>query len=366
MAPRNNSMTTSCGGRETTPYRSVAGGFVRGLFELAVAKGANPRELARRCDLEPAELRDPDHRVPFAKYIALMRTAKQLCNDPALALHFGEEVDISQMTVIGFTGGTDGASMDEGIARLNRYAPLAIEVDGASDRFSMERIDGQLWIVDSRPDPNDFPELTESFFARMVCGMRRWFGETPVVLAVHVTHAEPPYLAEYDRIFSMPVVFESDRNALLLSNDAWSTFGTAFSSRYASEVLTAHAEALLTKLESEKTIRGRVEALLMPILHTGHATIDAVAGELGLSRQTLFRKLKAEGVTFEKVLDELRHRMALHYLNAKKASVHETAYLVGFSDPAAFSRAFKRWTGVSPRGLRVSPAAAARATLDDH
>ncbi len=76
--------------------------------------------------------------------------------------------------------------------------------------------------------------------------------------------------------------------------------------------------------------------------------MDRVAGKMGLSRQTLFRKLKAEGVTFEKVLDELRHKLALDYLRAKKVSVNETAYLVGFSDPAAFSRAFKRWTGSPP------------------
>ncbi len=54
-------------------------------------------------------------------------------------------------------------------------------------------------------------------------------------------------------------------------------------------------------------------------------------------------------MTFEKLLDELRYKLALHYLNGKKVSVSETAYLVGFSDSSAFSRAFKRWTGTSPR-----------------
>ena len=105
-------------------------------------------------------------------------------------------------------------------------------------------------------------------------------------------------------------------------------------------------------LESSESVRARVEGLLLPILHTGGASVDAIAGQLGLSRQTLFRKLKAEGVTFEKVLDELRHELALHYLCGKKTSVNETAYLVGFSEPAAFSRAFKRWTGFSPRAMR--------------
>ena len=113
--------------------------------------------------------------------------------------------------------------------------------------------------------------------------------------------------------------------------------------------MTERAEALLEKLEDSKSMRGRLEKLLIPLLHTGEAKIETIARKLALSRQTLFRKLKAEGVTFEQVLDELRHKLAREYLNGKNVSVNETAYLLGFSDPAAFSRAFKRWTGVSPR-----------------
>lgn len=99
-------------------------------------------------------------------------------------------------------------------------------------------------------------------------------------------------------------------------------------------------------------MRGRVERLLLAILHTGEVGIETIARKMATSRQTLYRSLKAEGVTFEQVLDELRHRMALHYLAGKRVSVNETAYLVGFSDPSAFSRAFKRWTGTRPRTAR--------------
>ena len=110
-----------------------------------------------------------------------------------------------------------------------------------------------------------------------------------------------------------------------------------------------HNHALLKGLESSKTTRGQVESLLLPVLHTGDVGKDAIADRLGMSSDTLLRRLKAEGATFEAVLDELRHKMALHYLDGKKVSVNETAYLVGFSEAAAFSRAFKRWTGTSPR-----------------
>ena len=69
--------------------------------------------------------------------------------------------------------------------------------------------------------------------------------------------------------------------------------------------------------------------------------------------QTLYRNLKSEGVTFEHVFDELRHKLALSFLAENKVSVNETAYLVGFSEPAAFSHACKRWTGQSPSAVRV-------------
>ncbi len=100
--------------------------------------------------------------------------------------------------------------------------------------------------------------------------------------------------------------------------------------------------------KAKKWNRGRVEAVLLPILHTGDINAKAIADALGSTRWTLLRKLKAEGVTFEQLLDQLRHKMALHYLSGK-TSVTETAYLVGFSEAAAFSRAFKRWTGRSSR-----------------
>jgi AraC-like DNA-binding protein len=185
----------------------------------------------------------------------------------------------------------------------------------------------------------------------MTCGPRR-FLPRPHVLEVHVTHAAPPHRAEYDRIFQCPVVFDSRRNAMRL--DASMQFHrVALQPRYVFGVLSAHADALLEELESSKSTRGRVERLLMPILHTGNASIDLIAGKLGLSRQTLYRNLKSEGVTFERVLDDLRYKLALHYLSGQKVSVHETAYLVGFSEPAAFSRAFKRWTGRSPCTVRA-------------
>jgi AraC-like DNA-binding protein len=114
-------------------------------------------------------------------------------------------------------------------------------------------------------------------------------------------------------------------------------------------VFSERAEALLRSRENAKTMRGRVESALIPLLHTGDVSMHAMAAKLDVSRQTLYRALRAEGVDFERVRDDLRHEMATYYLSSEKLSIGETAYLVGFSEPSAFSRAFKRWTGHSPR-----------------
>lgn len=319
-----------------------------------MSKHASRKALAQRSQIELKELNDQDNRIPFAKYVALMRAGQELCNDPALALHFGEAFDMAELSIVGLLGNACG-TVAEAFAQLNRYERLIADVDGVAtgSRLVLSRSAGELWLVDTRKNPNDFPELTESSFARMVCASRRIPSEQQFVRAVHFTHAAPSYRAEYDRIFQMPVVFESEKNALLMTNDSWLINNTPLPSRYVFGILSERAEALLKSLESSKSTRGRIESLLLPILHTGDASMDRIADKLALSRQTIFRKLRAEGTTFQKLLDELRHKMALHYLGGKKASVNQTAYLVGFSDPAAFSRAFKRWTGSSPRTMRL-------------
>jgi AraC-like DNA-binding protein len=332
---------------------TVSAGLARGLLEFAVSRGGDPGALLARSGIARDELEDHDTRIPFASYLALMRAGKELCNDPALALHFAEAVDMSELSVVGLLTLASPTMMDA-FAQLNRYGQLVVEVDlGATPRFALEQRDGALWAVDRRRD-DGCPELTESTFARMTCNPRRFLSR-PFVLELHVTHAEPAHRAAYERIFQCPVVFGSHWNAMRIDPQL-PFIKIAVQPRYVFGILSAHADALLQQLESSKSARGRVERTLMPILHTGTASMDLVAQQLGLSRQRLYRDLKAEGVTFEQVLDELRHQLALHYLGSKKVSVNETAYLVGFSDPAAFSRAFKRWTGTSPRAARMAGA----------
>lgn len=329
---------------------SVAASVTERVIELAVAKGADRGALLDRSGVRPVELADADNRIALDKHVALLRAAKQLCNDPAFALHYGETVNLAEVSVVGLIGYASETMLDA-FVQLQRYARLVMDLDlGDTQRFTLERDEKGLWIVDQRPHPNRIPELTETAFSQMVNGVRR-FGDTPFVQEVELTWPDPGYRGEYERIFEAPVGFERDRNAMRV-DEAWSSRRIALHPRYAFGILTRHADAMLDKLQRAGTMRGKVESLLLPILHKGETGMQTIATALGCSRDTLYRRLKAEETSFEAVLDGVRHRLALDYLGGGKVSVNETAYLVGFSDPAAFSRAFKRWTGSSPRAWR--------------
>lgn len=330
---------------------TVGAGVVRGLMEFTVARGADPALLSRKSGLDFTALTNDDNRIPFPDYVALMKAGQVLCDTPALALLYGEAVDLSEVSVLGLICRASETMLDA-FQQMNRYGQLVIEADHkrVGDRFRLERRDGALWLVDNRVIPPDFPEMVELAFAQMACGTRP-FGTTPFVQAVHLAYARPAYGAEYERVFQAPVTFDANWNAMRV-DEAWLTHRVAVAPRYVFGILSRHAQAMLERLASAQSFRGRVEMALMPILHTGTAGLDGVAGTLGVGRRTLSRRLNAEGVTFEQVLDSLRRTLARHYLDEGKVSISETAYLVGFSDPSAFSRAFKRWTGKSPRSAR--------------
>ncbi|MBV9931225.1 MAG: helix-turn-helix transcriptional regulator [Alphaproteobacteria bacterium] len=100
-----------------------------------------------------------------------------------------------------------------------------------------------------------------------------------------------------------------------------------------------------------RSVEAQIEALL-----PGGARMVAVARALGCSRQTLYRRLREEGEGFERLVERVRRRLALRLLGDPAISVKEAAYRLGFAEPAAFSRAFKRWTGRSPAAWRSAQA----------
>jgi AraC-like DNA-binding protein len=317
--------------------------------EFAVSRGIHRTTLLERSGIHAADLTEPDNRISVANYVALLEAGVELCNEPALALLFGESVKMQDVSIVGMIGETS-KSVEEARRHVNRYASLLLDSDdGAStDRIQLIREKGGTWFILTSPLYIEHRLLAEVAMAQSVRGTRELSPEGATYLkAIRFAHQEPAHRAEYDRIFAVPIFFGTGMNALLMDKAIMSV-KLPGANPYFSDILSAHADSLLQSLESARSHRGRVEGVLISILHKGGPNINVVSRELGVSRYTLCRRLKAEGITYKKVLDELRLKLAIHYLTNERTSVNETAYLLGFSEPAAFSRAFRRWTGVRP------------------
>jgi len=108
---------------------------------------------------------------------------------------------------------------------------------------------------------------------------------------------------------------------------------------------------------SKRSLGNKVSTLIQVQLERGKVGVETVAGQLNMSRYTLHKKLKQEGVTFAHLLEQVRREKALAYMKDKTKPLVEIAEQLGFSELSAFSRAFKRWMGTSPaeyRSVRLS------------
>jgi len=338
---------------------TVAASWPKALVEFASARGADADSLMLAACIEASDLADAASRVPLERYVTLMNAAIEQCNDPGLALAFGEHISMDSLSIVALIA-TNAETAQDSQATINKYSALI--VDDGEDKPAIDLVhrDGKLWIKLGSSIYSRYPAVAEAGIARVVSGARSLLksmsGESPASFpeAIHFTYPEPAHRAEYDRLFGVPLVFNSDMNAIAV-DPAVLTLPMPKQFSAAAATLTKHADEMLSRLKTTNTTRTSVETALVARFESGDVRMEIIAQDLGLSRATLFRRLKAEHITFDVVLSELRQRRALQMLNHEKRSVQQTAHLLGFSDPAAFSRAFKRWTGAGQSKKRRAP-----------
>lgn len=171
-------------------------------------------------------------------------------------------------------------------------------------------------------------------------------------LEVSYTFERPSSMAEYDRIFRCPVLFERARNSM------------AFDSRIAAipvldpnpgllEYFESYARELLASLDRGGENTRRATELILSRLDDESLSIRRIAKDMDVSARTLQARLKGEGTAFSELLSDTRERMAKKYLRESR-SVEDITYLLGFSESSVFRKAFKKWTGLTPKEYRES------------
>lgn len=322
------------------------------IVQVAESRGAAPGALQKLTGFDPARANDPDARIPLALETALWDGAAELTGDKAFGVHAATHVRQGAFGVMDYAVRT-APTLRIAFERLVRYnrlvhdaAVFALVAAGARARIEHAF---RVGAVQSRH--------AAEFTIAAVLTVGAQITASPIVArAVEFRHAAPGdnarrLLAEFfgvDPRFSMRVnAVEIDASAL--ERPVPAADPALF------RIIEQHAEAMLAQRpQSNETTTERVRRELASSLREGTPTIAEVAKRLRLSERSLQRRLSDEGVTFDAVLEELRRDLALRYLADRKLAVGEIAYLLGFSEPSPFHRAFKRWTGRTPAEARAS------------
>jgi AraC-like DNA-binding protein len=123
---------------------------------------------------------------------------------------------------------------------------------------------------------------------------------------------------------------------------------------YLNELLTKYCEkALAHRAPARSTLRPSVENAMAPLLPHGKANAVEIARRIGMSHRTLARRLSVEGLTFSEIAEEMKQDLAKHYLGDSDLPISQIAWLLGYREVSAFTHAFKRWTGMTPRQSRT-------------
>lgn len=322
---------------------SISVVIVRGILSEVRNRGIEPDALLRASGIDAERITDLRETIDLDQADRLFCNAMSLTGDPGLGLALGAKAPESMLQVFGHLMLAQSTIRDA-FAALRRYASLVI--DGPAWELVEESERAMLTFEPTVQlgDSTRFGvELALALTARM--GMHFAVGDEGL-REVHFQHAEPRYSARYREVFGCPVLFRQAKNALVFSRTAIDIPQLHADSTVRS-VLRDAAERLLQE-RAQRSAAERVRTLLRWENDLANVDIDRIARHLGLSARALRRRLGAEGAPLSTLIDEARCEVACRELRRPDSTIKETAELLGFSEPSAFHRAFKRWTGRTP------------------
>ena len=324
----------------------------RALIAACAKLGLDTDQILTAGGLARATIEDSDARIPIDRMQALWRKAYELSGDPDLALHAIEILPFGAYRVIDFLA-SSAPTIGGAITKVADYFPLVndvvrlrCDVDGAFVRVTLEAPEQPAAIT--RP----YAEYTLAalFLRTRIATNHRY----PLV-RVEFCHPHPGQTREHERIFECPVAFGAPACGMVLTGEIWDTPRTG-SDPTLFLLLDTHAKTLLDQLPGASGVVRRVRDAIEAELRGGSPRLESVARQLAMSPRTLQRRLSAEGVVFNDVLDQMRLRAAKTYLAKPDVAGAEVAYLLGFAEQSSFNHAFKRWTGRTPTEFRRAAA----------
>jgi len=319
----------------------------RGAFARMTASGLDVPAVLTRAGLSLELMAQPRPVVSTAQFFAFWHAVETVCHDPSLGLRLGDgtRTEIYDMvTAAALHAGTLGKALD----KLARYKRLTCPEDVVVELGRDEAAVSMCWMLAEGHTPR---LLVDAMFASNFALAERGTGRALHLRRIELTR-RPAEGALLHAHFRCELRFNAPQDRIIYQRaDLELPFVTQDEGHLAS--LLPLLEGSLREQTAATPLRDRVWNVLSRGMRGGHLRMSQVADLMHLSPRTLQRRLGEAGTTYQQVLDQVRHHLARHLLDATDLDVGEIAFLLGFEELNSFNRAFRRWEGATPARWRT-------------
>jgi AraC-like DNA-binding protein len=308
-------------------------------------RGLSAAALFTQFDLSPARLAIPQARISIPRFMRLGHAATELAGDPALGLSMGRETRITDMGMAGLAA-LAAPTLGDALATLIHFERLTSYNSRGHSRFMAlpETRVAEFYSISPYNAFNYF--VVDAVLSRWANFIGTLDAEARPLREVHIEYPPRGVETVFEDFFGCPVLFGAERNALILDRRALAR-PNPLAQPALFKSLYDHCEKELERLRSGWTLVDRVKEELAPRLRQSAPSLAIIAEAMGTTPWTLRRALAAQDKTFRQLIGETRQELAQEYVRDTRLSFAEIAFLLGFSSPAPFHRAFRRWTGTS-------------------
>ena len=330
----------------------VSMSYVAWMAEFMMSYGISRAALLKGTGLENRDFSDPGGGISEVQHICLLRNALKLSRDPALGLALGSNRPIATFDSLGFAM-LCSETLREAILMGCQYQKVSGRFSGRQVFLSL-RTEGDEAVleVEVRMAPDDLVLFAVEDMLGSILSSTRWVtGRTLPLREIRCGFPRPAHGEAYRQYFPCPVVFDAPCTQVRF-DAAFLGTRLPMASSNAARVYRAQCEKLISAgagSEDEWVHNIRTQMLMFS---ERLLSLEECAARLGISPRTLRRRLEGRGMSYQGIVDDVRAGLARSYLESSRLSVEAIAERLGFSEPTSFSRAFRRWTGMSPREFR--------------
>ena len=335
--------------RQFGTVRNCGGLITRLACVKGRAAGVDIDSLLTRVGLTAKEINSEQPRLSVKKQIEFVDLVAEDVRDTNFGFHLAQEFDLREMGFLYYVGASAG-TLGDALKRLERYSSIANE--GIALKIGVAgslRVSFHYSGVARHTDKHQI----EFWITALIRNCRHLTNSEIRPVQVRLAHLRNDPQNELQKFFGTKVEQHSGGDSVDFRPSA-SNLSVVNADPYLHGCLVKVCEEAVARrkqsLSSSVTVN--VQNAISELLPHGQARLETVAAKLGMSTRTLSRQLTSEHSTFTKILDHMRSALAYRYLAEPNLRISQVAWLLGYKEVSAFTHAFRRWTGKTPRSAR--------------